>query len=291
MLYFLQNENYKIGVESRGAELQHFIKLDEQLEFIWQADPQVWASHAPNLFPVVGELPDHAYTYNGKTYTMQRHGFARHKEFRLVDQHSDKLVFELTYDEETLQQYPFKFTLLIAYKLEWNKLAVTYLVRNDDDHALYFSLGGHPGFKVPFYPGENYTDYYLEFEQEETLSRYLLNKDGLQNGDTERVLQQERVLHLNHSYFEKDALVFKNLNSEKVTLNSNTNPRAIEVEFKGFPYLGIWAKPGPSQYVCIEPWCGIAGRVGETGELQEKEGIQEIAPKQAFERTFSIAIL
>ncbi len=290
MLYFLENDNYKVGIESRGAELQHFIKKDEELELIWQADPQVWASHAPTLFPIVGELPNGSYTYEDETYHMKRHGFARHKEFKLVDEHHDKLVFELTHDDETLEQYPFKFTLLVAYKLEWNKLSVTYLVRSDDDHALYFSVGGHPGFNVPLYPNEKYTDYYLAFDEEETLSRYLLSPDGLQNGDTERVLQQERVLPLNHSYFEKDALVFKNLNSCKVTLASHTNPRAIEFDFDGFPYLGIWAKP-EGNFVCIEPWCGIAGRVGETGELREKEGIQELAPKQSFERTFSICIL
>lgn len=290
MLHYIQNDNYKVGVESLGAELQHFIKLDEQLEFIWVADPNVWASHAPNLFPIVGEVPNFEYSYNGKTYQMQRHGFARKKEFKLVEEHHDKLVFELTHDDETLAQYPFKFTLYIAYKLEWNKLSVTYLVRSDD-HTMYFSVGGHPGFNVPFYPNEQYTDYYIEFEKEETLSRYLLNENGLQTGDTERVLEQEQVLHLNHEYFDKDALVFKNLNSEKVTLASKTNPRAIEMEFQGFPYLGIWAKPGPSQYVCIEPWCGIASRVGESGELQDKEGIEEVGPKQAFERTFSITIL
>jgi galactose mutarotase-like enzyme len=291
MKYFIQNDNYKVGIESLGAELQNFVKKDEQLEFIWVADPAVWGSHAPNLFPIVGEVPGFEYTYQDKVYKMQRHGFARRKKFKLVDEHDDKLVFELTYDDETLAQYPFKFTLLVAYKLEWNKLSITYLVRNDDEKAMYFSVGGHPGFNVPFYPNENYEDYYIAFENEETLSRYLLNNEGLQNGDTERVLEQERILPLSHSYFDKDALVFKNLNSEKVTLASKSNPRAVEFTFEGFPYLGIWAKPGPSQYVCIEPWCGIASRVGESGELQEKEGIQELSPKQAFERTFTIAIL
>src|SRR5690606_29160130 len=81
MLYFLENDNYKVGIESRGAELQHFIKKDEELELIWQADPQVWASHAPTLFPIIGELPNGSYTYEDETYHMKRHGFARHKEF------------------------------------------------------------------------------------------------------------------------------------------------------------------------------------------------------------------
>lgn len=291
MLHFIQNDHCKVGVESMGAELQHFIRKKEQLEFIWVADPAIWPNHAPNLFPIVGELPDNQYTFNGKTYKMQRHGFARKKEFELVDQERDKLVFELKHDQETLEQYPFEFTLLVAYKLKSTRLEVTYLVSNESDEAMYFSIGGHPGFNVPFYPDEQYTDYYIEFEKKETLSRHLLNDQGLQSGDTERVLEDEQRLQLQHSYFDKDALVFKGLNSEKVTLMSRSHPIKLELAFEGFPYLGIWAKPGPSPYVCIEPWCGIAGREGESGELKDKEGIQHIGPKQSFERTFSITIL
>jgi galactose mutarotase-like enzyme len=291
MLYYLQNYNFKVGVESKGAELQHFVKLDEGLEFIWQADPAVWASHAPNLFPIVGELPEGTYTYGDEIFALKRHGFARQKEFELIEQEDDKLVFELKDDEETYQVYPFKFRLLVAYKLENNKLSVTYQVFNGDKKTLYFSIGGHPGFNVPFYEGEYFEDYFIEFEHEETLHRHLLTEQGLQSGDTEKVLEHARVLPLRHSYFEKDALVFKNLNSDKVSLGSRTNQRRVEMTFEGFPYLGIWTKPGNAPYVCIEPWCGIAGRDGETGEIEKKEGINHLSPKHVFERTFTIEVL
>lgn len=291
MLHFLENDLYKVGVESLGAELQHFVKKDEDLELIWVADPNVWAAHAPNLFPIVGELPNQQYTYNGKTYHMQRHGFARRSEFKLVEEHREKLVFELTSSEETLAQYPFKFRLLIAFRLEQNALSVTYQVTNTDHEKLYFSVGGHPGFNVPLYPNERYEDYYLEFEKEETASRHLLSDQGLLNGDTERLLEQSNILPLDRSLFDKDAVVLDRLNSEKVTLASRTNPRRLEMSFEGFPYFGIWAKPGPAPYVCLEPWCGIASRVGDTGELQEKEGMNELRPGQIFERTFTVTVL
>lgn len=291
MLYFIENDNYKIGVDTLGAELHHFIKKDEDLELIWQADPQVWASHAPNLFPIVGELPDQQYTYQGQTYNMNRHGFARRKEFKLVEQQESKLVFELTEDEETLQQYPFRFRFLIAYTLDWNRLEVTYHVTNTTEEAMYFSVGGHPGFNVPFFPGEEYEDYTITFEEEETLHRHLLSGRGLQNGETELVLEQSRELPLRHAYFYKDALVLKNLSSGKLLLGSEKNPRRIELEFEGFPYLGIWGKPEHPRYVCLEPWCGIAGREGESGELQEKEGINQLAPGQSFARSFAITVL
>ncbi|MCX2738576.1 aldose 1-epimerase family protein [Pontibacter anaerobius] len=291
MLYFLENDNYKVGIDTLGAELHHFIKKDENLEFIWQADPQVWASHAPNLFPIVGELPGQQYTFEGQKYDMKRHGFARRKKFELVEEHHDKLVFQLTEDEETLQQYPFEFRLLVAYTLEWNKLSVTYHVANTSKQNLYFSVGAHPGFNVPFYPNEEYEDYFIEFEKEETLHRHLLSEDGLQNGNTESVMEHEGKLALNRKYFYKDALVFKDVRSEKVTLGSPRNARRIEVEFDGFPYLGIWGKPEHPRYVCIEPWCGIAGRVGESGDITEKEGINQLAPEQTFARTYTITIL
>jgi galactose mutarotase-like enzyme len=290
MLYFLENENYKIGVNSFGAELQHFIKKDENLEFIWMADPAIWPGHAPNLFPIVGELPQQQYSYQGKTYKMKRHGFARNSDFKLVEERKDKLVFELKYSEQTLEQYPFKFRFLIAYKLNANKLDITYLVHNEGDELMLFSVGGHPGFNVPFYRNEQYTDYFIQFEEEENLRRFLLNQDGLLTGDTEVVLEKSRTLPLNHGYFEKDALVFKGLNSDKLTLANKVNDRRIEFTFEGFPYLGIWAKPGLSPYVCIEPWCGIASSTGTSGELSEKEGINELRPEQAFERTFTMAV-
>ena len=290
MLYFLENEYFKVGIESMGAELQHLIKKDEDLELIWTGDPAIWSSHAPNLFPIVGELPSQQYTYEGQTYSMGRHGFARKKEFELVEEHKKKLVFELKDDEETLDQYPFEFRLLIAYKLEGNKLEVTYQVLNEDKKAMWFSIGGHPGFNVPLYPNEQYSDYYLEFEKQETLRRYLIDSNGLQTGDSELIAENVQVLPLTHRYFDKDAIILKGLESKRLVLGSHTGPRKIEIDFEGFPYLGIWAKPGPSPYVCIEPWCGIASSNSGSDKLEDKEGINELRPKQVFERTYSITI-
>ena len=290
MLHFLENEYFKIGIESLGAELQHFIKKDEDLELIWVGDPSIWGNHAPNLFPIVGELPNQQYTYDDETYHMQRHGFARKKEFELKEENHSKLVFQLEHDDETMAVYPFKFRLLVAYKLTDNKLEVTYQVLNQDKKAMWFSVGAHPGFNVPLYPNEQYTDYYLEFEKEETLRRHLIDENGLQTGETELLGEQTQVLPLSHHYFDKDAIILKDLNSESVVLGSHTGPRKIEVSFPGFPYLGVWAKPGPSPYVCIEPWCGVASNAGSSGELKEKEGINELGPKQVFERTYSIRV-
>ncbi len=38
----------------------------------------------------------------------------------------------------------------------------------------YFSIGAHPGFALA--PGESLSDYYIEFEETETLDRHLLEE-------------------------------------------------------------------------------------------------------------------
>lgn len=290
MLYYIENEDFRVGIESMGAELQHFIKIQDGLELIWTGDPAIWPGQAPNLFPIVGALPNNAFTHEGQAYTMLRHGFARKTEFELVEEKKDKLVFGLTHSEETLAQYPFKFKLYIAFKLQKNSLSVTYHVINTDDKSIYFSIGGHPGFNVPLYPNETYTDYYLEFEHSETAARYLIDEAGLQTGETERIITDSQVLPLQHRYFDKDAIVLKDLKSHKVTLASEKSPHRLEMNFEGFPFLGIWAKPGASPYVCIEPWCGITSKVGDTGELKDKEGIVGLSPEGTFERTFTLTV-
>ena len=67
-----------------GAELTSLIARANGLEYLWQADPAVWARHAPVLFPLVGRLPDDAYHYEGRDYKLPQHGFARDQEFPVL---------------------------------------------------------------------------------------------------------------------------------------------------------------------------------------------------------------
>jgi galactose mutarotase-like enzyme len=63
----------------------------------------------------------------------------------------------------------------------------------------------------------------------------------------------------------------------------------LKVSFEGFRYMGIWSTKG-ADFVCIEPWCGIADTVDATGKLEEKEGIQSLNPGEVFNRTFIIEV-
>ncbi|KAA5549465.1 aldose 1-epimerase family protein [Adhaeribacter rhizoryzae] len=289
MLHYLENDNYKVGVKTAGAELSSFRNKQTNLEYIWQADPQIWPRHAPVLFPVVGKLPGGKFSYGGKTYELSQHGFARDLDFTLVSQSGKELIFELKDSEQTKAVYPFPFRLQIIYRLEGNALETTYAVQNPAEADLYFSIGAHPAFNCPLLPGEFFADYYLEFDQPENQAHYLLEL-GLLNGKTEPLLKNEIKLPLSYDLFLHDALVFKNLASEKIELKNLKHHHGLSFEFKGFPYFGIWTKQPGAGFICLEPWHGIASSVGDNGELTQKEGIKKLAAGEAFSCAYTIRV-
>ncbi|MFB9865146.1 aldose 1-epimerase family protein [Rufibacter immobilis] len=288
---YLENDYVRVGVKSAGAELCSLVKKDAGLEYLWQADGTFWNRHAPVLFPIVGRLPQDQYLHQGKTYQLPQHGFARDKEFALVEQEPDQLVYELTSSAETLKVYPFHFALRISYRLQGQTLEVKWEVRHTGEGEMLFSIGAHPAFNVPLLPGQEFEDYYLEFSQPETLSRYLLEDGtGLQNGLTEPVLENMAVLPLRYEQYKKDALVFKGYRSERITLKCDQHPHFVQMQFAGFPFLGIWTKRVGAPFLCLEPWYGIAGSAGAPIELSQKEGMQSLGVGETFEAAYSITI-
>lgn len=285
----LENDLLKVSVRSRGAELTAVYNKVNQTQHLWQANPAIWAWHAPTLFPVIGECIDNSILVNSETYKMGRHGFARNLDFTLLHATSAHALFCLPFSQGTLVTYPYKFEFQIAYKLTGNRLSVTYQVINKDDKPIYFSVGGHPAFNVPFSIKENYADYYLEFTDDTRLTRHLLSESGLFNGKTESVMLKEKKLYLTKDLFAKDALVFKDLRSRKVSLRSTKHNQSISLEFHDFTYLGIWAKPG-ADFVCIEPWLGCADTEGKRVDIAEKEAIQKVSTGKSFEATYTIEI-
>ena len=285
----LENDFLKVSIRPKGAELTSIYNKQTSTEHLWQADPAVWAWHAPNLFPVVGGTLDNQILIDGKSYPLERHGFARQSEFTVVEATPTKAVFSLQANEKTLAIYPYQFEFQIEYQIDHQVLTVIYRVINQEPKPLYFSVGAHPAFAVPFSPDEKYEDYYLEFQKEETLERHLLSPKGYFTGETEPVLTVEKQLPLTKDLFDQDALVFKNLDSRSVTIRSRNHDRAVTVSFPAFPYLGIWAKPG-APFVCIEPWLGYADREGTPVPFEEKEAIQHVEPNGFFETGFTIGV-
>lgn len=289
MISKLENNKIKIEVDNQGAQLQKLILKENEKNYLWHGDSKYWGRRAPVLFPIVGRLKEDKYQYNSQEYKMTQHGFARDNEFKLVDQGNNYLTYALEENEKTLEKYPFKFRLEIKYTIQENSLVITYKVINQDQKDMYFSIGAHPAFYWPLKEDEKKEDYYLEFDQEEKAAKYLL-ETGLLNHKKELILDNQKILELCPDIFKNDALVFKDLKSKKVTLKSKKSEREVQMEFKNFPYLGIWSQSAAAPFICIEPWQGIADSVDSSGKIEEKEGIKHLKSGEKFKCTHIITI-
>ncbi|MET3877422.1 aldose 1-epimerase family protein [Chitinophaga sp. OAE865] len=285
----ISNEKLTVLVSPQGAELQSIVRNDTGLEYLWSGDPAFWGKKSPVLFPIVGGLKDNTYQYRGDHYTLGRHGFAREQLFAVTEQGAEHVSLRLSDNEATRKAYPFRFDFTIQYLLQDDQLQVTYQVLNRDDKTLFFSVGAHPAFKLPLVPDTTYEDYYLYFNKEEDAGIWPLSAGGQVETAPVPYLQHTHELPLKKSLFYNDALVFKQLASTAISIKSNRTPHGLTLAFEGFPYMGIWAAKD-ADFVCIEPWCGIADSVDTNGELEEKEGINRLAPDGLFERTWTATI-
>ena len=96
MIVTITNSQLTATINTLGAELISLVKNNKK--YIWQVDEMYWNKTSPILFPIVGRLKNDSYTFNGKTYQLPRHGFARNMEFTF-----DKYIesFEEKFNKES----------------------------------------------------------------------------------------------------------------------------------------------------------------------------------------------
>ena len=72
-------------------------------------------------------------------------------------------------------------------------------------------------------------------------------------------------------------------------IRSDKSKNGLQIEFKGFPYYGIWSGKD-ADFVCLEPWCGIADIENTDGNIINKEGINTLEPNGIFEREWTVKL-
>lgn len=279
----LRNEDMTVTISELGAEMQT-VTAKAGTEYLWDGDPRFWSGHAPVLFPICSGLKNDEYHYNGKTYTMDKHGFAKKEMFEVEKQSETEAVFLLRSNEKSLAMYPFEYELRIGYALRGKSIDITYDVTNPAKEPLYMSIGSHEAYACP----EGIEEYTIIFPQPETL---ITTPDPLGSYDTKVVTENESTLPMDYKYFAEDALIFKRcVKSTSVQLRHNETGRGVQVDFEGFPYLLFWTKVG-APYLCIEPWCGITDVPDTDGNLVTKEGINRVDGGETFHRVHTITLL
>jgi galactose mutarotase-like enzyme len=280
----MKNAFLDVRINDKGAELSSIKDTKTGFEFLWQADPAIWARHAPVLFPVVGKVAGNELKVKGKAYPLTQHGFARDMTFKNITETQDEVWYSLTSDAHTLTMYPYAFELAIGYRIDGRSLTCTYRIIHTGNSPMYFSIGAHPGFNLP---NAKLEDYMIIFEHEEQEERHLL-QNGLFSGETKPVFSTPRTINLSAALFDDDAIVLKNLRSTQLKLKQRNGTFCITLDYQNFPYMGLWAPKGSNRFICLEPWCGHSDPVNGHTDISAKPGIISLAEGELFTRSYTL---
>lgn len=286
----IKNEKLTVQVNQYGAGLWS-VKDAAGTEYLWQGDPKYWEDRSPILFPYIARLTNGKYILDGKEYQMDIHGFAKDSMFEVAKQSEDEIVFRLTDTENTYAQYPYHFAFEVNYKIEGNRLDVTFHVENKDSKTMYFGVGGHPGFNVPLQEGEKFEDYYLEFSGAGVARKELFSDDCFVLEKTEDFpLEEGKKLSLKHELFDNDAIILSSM-PKQVILRSKTGDKSVCVSYEDMDYLGLWHWPKTdAPYICIEPWSSLPSRKDIVEDLAQQQNLRKLGSGEFTDIHWSIEI-
>ncbi len=271
---FIENEKFKIGINEIGGNLTSIIDLSNNQELIHQLDDGGWPVQDVMIFPLIGQ---YEYSFNNSLFNVPtRHGIIRNKTLSFNKISNNELVATYSSTDEDLNVYPFIFKLEINYKLEDDQYILTFKVFNLDTKTMYFSIGNHLGIKTNSLS-------YIDLKNNNKILK--LNEGLIDLNESNFSVNKFK---LTSDIFTKyDTMVFKN-ETKEVKLVTLTH-RFI-YNFNS-PLIAIWQNPKTNNFVCIEPWWGIASYINEEKDITKRAYINQLGPNENKSFSMSIKIL
>ncbi len=271
---FISSQKYKIGINEIGGALTSIIDLYDNKELVHQLDDGGWPCQDVMIFPIIGQ---YEYEIDNNLYNIPtRHGLIRNKNLTFTKLNEYSLLGTYESNDEDLKFYPYKFKLIIKYDIIDDKYKVTFNVFNLDDKTMYFSIGNHLGIKTN---DKCYID--------------------LKN-NTELLPLEKGLINLNYKTFEYNKFYLKPEMFTKydtiVMINKTNEVKLVTLSHRfvyqfDSPLFAIWQNPVANNFVCIEPWWGIASYINENKDIKNRYLINKLEPNENKKFSFSITIL
>ena len=252
-------------VFSYGVEGVELLYLNE--ETFYDTDKNVRGG-IPVLFPISGQLTNGTYEWEGKTYTMSNHGFARNASWEVVSQDTESgasLALRITSNPQTKISFPFDFEVVYTYSLTDGVLAIDQVYKNTGDQPMPMYPGFHPYFKT--------SEKNLAYGTDAT--QYFDYNDG-------QVKEYKGQLDLANL---KEAVVLLDANQSSISFHPSELNKRVKLEYgKAFKYVMLWTESG-KEFVCVEPW------MAKTDEFNRGEELVMVPAKESLKAEFRIGLV
>lgn len=273
----LENDKLKLTIENKGGEMTSLIY--KGVNVLYDGKGEYWSGKNPTLFPIISSPNTKQYTLAGKTYPIKNHGLIRYAYLDCIVDDGNKIVLQLKANEDTLAQYPFNFDYQIEYKLDDNKVIISYAIKNNDDKVMPFTFGIHPGFICDF----NNDSVYFDLDEQ---AQILTNKKT-----KESINKQLGTYRLNDFLDDIDkyeTVVFKPLKTK--TYELIRKDYCIKVHGQEFKYVAMWTPNRKANFLCIEPWCSIDYIKETNNPFSDEFELMHLKPQETFNISYIIEL-
>jgi galactose mutarotase-like enzyme len=239
-----------------------------------------WANHATVMGYYLHRIKNERTLYRGQEIRGGTHSFLRGKIWRHVESNRDnQLVYRITPDDFSATEYPLKVSLDLTYRIEDERIVVTFRFQNDEPKLIaHVGFGLHPGFAAPSFDS-------FRLEMPAGIYRRHFSPGNYLSGEVEDIqfpggeMPFERA-KLPGSYI----LEFIDVPNRTFTFSDPPSGRIVALDLTSVPYLTLWSDGGP--FLCIEPCWGLTDH-HEQRAFEDKEGIQKIPAGGELVASFS----
>lgn len=291
MNFKIYNDSLSLVVNTLGAEVRS-MKDASGLDLIWPGDETYWSGSSPLLFPCIGSNWKHRILLDGKAYPLKKHGLVKDMEFQVLAHSQETLLLQVTETKESLEGFPFCFTLSVRYRLDGNALHVEWDVHNPNAEDMPFLIGGHPALALPYFSTEDTLHGVLYFPEVDALQQTPTLPDGYAHHDrTETMVLDGHCLPLGNDTFSCDTILECTGRVSQVVLMDKRRRPHIKVSF-GSPVVAFWAPcNGCAPFVCVEPWWGCCEEEGGEGDFNGRRFMNHVCAGGHWTASYTLELL
>jgi galactose mutarotase-like enzyme len=241
-----------------------------------------WANHATVMGYYLHRIKNERTIYRGQEIRGGTHSFLRGKTWhRVASDRDGELTYRITPEDFSATEYPLKVSLDLTYRIENDRVSVSFDFRNDEPElTAHVGFGLHPGFASSSF-------YSFRFEMPAGLYRRHFSPDNYLSGETEDIQFAGGEMPFESAKLPGSYILeLVDVPNRTFTFSDPPSRRRVVLELANVPYLTLWSDGGP--FLCVEPCWGLTDH-HEQRPFEKKEGIQEISPGGVLAAGFGFA--
>jgi galactose mutarotase-like enzyme len=274
-----EENGLRIIVSRLGAELISVARMDDAGDWIGflyrdndiSAPARGWANHATVMGYYLHRLKNGCSLYRGREIKGGTHGFLRAKTWRFVGaqtKETGSLNYRITPDDFSATEYPLKVSLDLTYKIDANKVIVTFEFRNEEPElSAHVGFGLHPGFGAT-----SFESFHLQMPR--GLYRRHFSPGNYLSGETREIEFQGGEMPFPRAELPGSFILeMIDVPRRQFSYVDPPSGRWMIVDLSEVPYVTLWSDGG--SFLCIEPCWGLTDHDDQRA-FEEKEGMQTI---------------